>query len=199
MGWIFQETGSTGSVALLMLVRLAPPILGGAAAAAFVDGVRRERLLVAVELLRAVALGTVLAGLLVGIGPALALDLLTFLLAAVMFARISAAGGMDAGAAEAVADGAPAPRPRDLLADRTIVTAVAALCIAVVAGNMIEKAQNQAAGGSSKGRSKRVESTIWVCVRVTPGWSRRRSSASSRWAVSRARTCSIALASPATV
>ena len=64
MGWIFQQTGSTGSVALLMLVRLAPPILGGGAAAALVDGVRKERLLVWVELLRAVALAGVLAGML---------------------------------------------------------------------------------------------------------------------------------------
>ncbi|HEX5617531.1 MAG TPA: MFS transporter, partial [Solirubrobacteraceae bacterium] len=67
MGWIYQETGSTGSVALLMLVRMAPPILGGGAAAALVDGVRKERLLVVVELLRAVALATVLAGMLSGI------------------------------------------------------------------------------------------------------------------------------------
>ena len=36
------------------------------------------------------------------------------------------------------------------------------------------------AGGSSKGRSNSVERTIWVWVRVTPGWSRRRSSDSSR-------------------
>jgi MFS family permease len=202
MGWIFQETGSTGSVALLMLVRLAPPILGGGAAAALVDGMRRERLLVVIELLRAVALATVLAGLLsgltalvyvaiavsgllgaispvavsaliprlvpaaelpsanglssviestamatgavfgglllalVGIGPALALDLTTFLLAAGLFAGISAAGGMDAPAAES-ADEGPAPRVRDLLRDRTITTAVGALCITVVAGGLV--------------------------------------------------------------
>ena len=52
---------------------------------------------------------------------------------------------------------------------------------------------------SSNGRSNSVESTICVCVRVTPAWSRIRSSASSRCEVSRARTWSIALASPATV
>jgi MFS family permease len=203
MGWIFQQTGSTGSVALLMLVRLAPPILGGAAAAALVDGVSRVRLLVAVELLRAVALATVLAGLLtglwplvyaaiavsgllgaitpvavsaliprlvsasqlpatnglngviestamatgavagglllalVGVGPALALDLFTFLLAGSLFAGVSAAGATDVPAAEEAADGEPAPRLRDLLADRTITTAVAALCITVVAGGLV--------------------------------------------------------------
>jgi MFS family permease len=198
MGWIFQQTGSTGSVALLMLVRLAPPILGGGAAAALVDGVRKDRLLVWVELLRAVALGAVLAGMLagvmpvvyvaiacsgllgamspvavsalipslvpegelpatnglagviestamavgalaggvllalVGIGPALAADLFTFVLAALLFAGIGAAPGTDAVVAEQGADGGAAgPRLRDLLADRAIVTAVGALCITV--------------------------------------------------------------------
>ena len=203
MGWMYQETGSTGSVALLMLVRLAPPILGGGAAAALVDGMRRERVLVTVELLRAVALATVLAGLLsgltalvfvaiavsgllgaispvavsaliprlvpaaelpsanglngviestamatgavagglllalVGIGPALALDLLTFLLAAVMFAGMAATGSREAPAADNADDGVGAPRLRDLLADRTITTAVGALCITVVAGGLV--------------------------------------------------------------
>jgi MFS family permease len=204
MGWIFQQTGSTGSVALLMLVRLAPPILGGGAAAALVDGVRRERLLVLIELLRAVALATVLAGLLtgltalvyvaiavsgllgaispvavsaliprlvpaaelppanglnsviestamatgavaggallalVGVIPALALDLTTFILAAGLYAGISASGGTDApGAEDSGGESGPAPRLRDLLADRTITTAVGALCITVVAGGLV--------------------------------------------------------------
>jgi len=165
--------------------------------------VRRERLLVAVELLRAIALATILAGLLsgltaavyaaiavsgllgaispvavsaliprlvptadlpsanglngviestamatgavaggallalVGIGPALALDLITFLLAAVLFAGIPAAGGMDAPAADSADAGVGAPRLRDLLADRTIVTAIGALCITVVASGLV--------------------------------------------------------------
>ena len=180
MGWMYQETGSTGSVALLMLVRMAPPILGGGLAAALVDGVRRERLLVVVELLRAsrsppffgllsgvaaavyaaiavsgllgaispvavsaliprlvpaaelpsanglngviestaMATGAVAGGALlalVGIGPALALDLITFLLAAGLFAGISTAGGMDAPSADRADDGVGAPRLRDLL------------------------------------------------------------------------------------
>ncbi len=52
---------------------------------------------------------------------------------------------------------------------------------------------------SAKGRSNSVDSTTCVCVRVTPGASRRRSSVRSRCSVSRARTCRTALASPATV
>jgi MFS family permease len=203
MGWMYQETGSTGSVALLMLVRLAPPILGGGAAAALVDGVRRERLLVVVELLRALALATVLAGLLsgltalvfvaiavsgllgaispvavsaliprlvpaaelppanglngviestamatgaiaggallalVGVIPALALDLSTFILAACLFAAMPAAGQTDVPVADGADDGAPAPRLRHLLRNRAITTAVGALCITVVAGGLV--------------------------------------------------------------
>jgi MFS family permease len=203
MGWVYQETGSTGSVALLMLVRLAPPILGGGAAAAFVDRVPRERLLVVVELLRAIALATVVTGLLsgmtvlvyvaigvsgllaaisqvavsaliprlvpaaqlpaanglnsvmestamatgaiagglllalVGVVPALVADLSTFLLAAALFAGIPAAAGAGATTAEDVADDTPKPRLRDLLADRTITTAVGALCVTVLAGGLV--------------------------------------------------------------
>ncbi len=49
------------------------------------------------------------------------------------------------------------------------------------------------------GRSKSVDSTTCVWVRMIPGASRMRSSASSRCVVSCAWTCRIALASPATV
>jgi MFS family permease len=204
MGWVYQETASTGSVALLMLVRLAPPILGGGAAAAFVDRVRRERLLVVVELMRAVALATVVTGLLsgltilvyaaiavsgllaaisqvgvsaliprlvpaeelpaanglisviessamatgaiagglllslVGVVPALVADLSTFVLAAVLFAGISVASASKVAApADDVVEDGPEPRMRDLLADRTITTAVGALCVTVVAGGLV--------------------------------------------------------------
>jgi MFS transporter len=164
--------------------------------------VRRERLLVVVELLRAVALATVLAGLLsgltavvyaaiavsgllgaispvavsaliprlvpaaelpaanglsgviestamatgaiagglllslVGVVPALVADLSTFLLAAFLFAGIAAAGSTDAPGVQS-GDGVWGPRLRDLLRDRTITTAVGALCITVVAGGLV--------------------------------------------------------------
>ena len=203
MGWVYQETASTGSVALLMLVRLAPPILGGGAAAAFVDRVPRERLLVVVELLRAVALAAVIAGLLsgltalvyfaigvsgllaaispvavsaliprlvpaaqlpaanglngvfestamatgaiggglllslVGVVPTLVADLTTFLLAAALYAGISAPAGAVAATADDGRDDAPQPRMRDLLSDRTITSAVGALCVAVVASGLV--------------------------------------------------------------
>lgn len=66
IGWIYHETGSTGNVAILLLVRLAPPILGGGLAAVVVDRVRKERLLVLVELGRGAAVAVALAGVLSG-------------------------------------------------------------------------------------------------------------------------------------
>ena len=204
MGWIFQQTGSTGSVALLMLVRLAPPILGGGAAAALVDGVRKERLLVcrraaagrrareragrhARGLMPVVYVAIAFSGLLGAISPVAVSALipslvpraelpaanglagvidstamatgalaggallalvgrrpraggrpLTFVLAALLFAGISAGAGAGAAAAEAVARTTRRRRGCATCSrDRTIVTAVGALCITVVAGGLV--------------------------------------------------------------
>ena len=61
VGWIYQETDSLGNVAVLMLVRLAPPILGGGVAAAVVDRLPKRRLLVGVEAARGLAVAGALA------------------------------------------------------------------------------------------------------------------------------------------
>ena len=83
IGWIYHETGSTGNVALLLLVRLAPPILGGGFAAMVVDRLPKKRVLVGVELLRGLAVAVALASLLTGfeIGVFVALALSGFLAA----------------------------------------------------------------------------------------------------------------------
>lgn len=62
VGWVYQRSHSTGAVALLLLVRLAPPILGGGVAAAVVDRFRRERLLVTLEAGRAASATMALLG-----------------------------------------------------------------------------------------------------------------------------------------
>jgi hypothetical protein len=62
VGWVYQETRSTGNVAAMLLVRLAPPILGGGLAALVVDRLPKERLLVRIELLRGATLLFALAG-----------------------------------------------------------------------------------------------------------------------------------------
>jgi Family of unknown function (DUF5317)/Major Facilitator Superfamily len=70
VGWVYDESGSTAEVALLLAVRLAPPILGGGLAAALVDRLRKERLLVWIEVGRGAAVSVALAGVLVGSRPA---------------------------------------------------------------------------------------------------------------------------------
>jgi hypothetical protein len=83
VGWIYGETGSTGQVALLLVVRLAPPILGGGVAAAVVDRLRKERLLVSVEIMR----GLTLVGAIVAV---------TLSLEPLAFAAVAVSGGLAA-------------------------------------------------------------------------------------------------------
>lgn len=64
VGWVYEDTGSVGQVAVLMLVRLAPPVLGGGLAAALVDRLPKVRLLVGVELARGTAVAAACAGVL---------------------------------------------------------------------------------------------------------------------------------------
>src|SRR2546422_899072 len=43
VGWVYESTSSVAQVALLMAIRLVPPIVGGGLAASFVDRLRRWR------------------------------------------------------------------------------------------------------------------------------------------------------------
>jgi len=63
VGWVYQSTSSVAQVALLMAIRLVPPIVGGGLAASIVDRLPRQRVLVWSELACA---GTI-AGALVGV------------------------------------------------------------------------------------------------------------------------------------
>ncbi|MDX6511997.1 MAG: hypothetical protein QOE36_1501 [Gaiellaceae bacterium] len=62
IGWTYRTTSSTGAVAALLIARLAPPIVGGGAAAYLVDRLPKARLLLWVELARAAAVAIALAG-----------------------------------------------------------------------------------------------------------------------------------------
>jgi hypothetical protein len=66
VGWIYHTTGSTGNVALLLLIRLVPPILGGGLAGLVVDRLPKEKLVVWIELLRGVAVLVALFGVATG-------------------------------------------------------------------------------------------------------------------------------------
>lgn len=64
VGWIYKTTDSTAAVALVLIARLGPPILGSSVAALIADRLPKQRLLVAVELLRALTIAGALAGVL---------------------------------------------------------------------------------------------------------------------------------------
>jgi MFS family permease len=63
VGWVYQSTSSVAQVALLMVIRLVPPIVGGGLAASVVDRLPRQRVLVWSE----VACSATIAGALVGV------------------------------------------------------------------------------------------------------------------------------------
>ncbi len=83
VGWIYSTTGSTGQAALLLLARLAPPVLGGGIAAFVVDRLPKQRLLVWIELGRGAAVAAALLGVVSGSH-------------ALVFVAIAASGGMAA-------------------------------------------------------------------------------------------------------
>src|SRR6266511_2488648 len=63
VGWVYQSTSSVAQVALLMGIRLVPPIVGGGVAASLVDRLPRQRVLVCSE----VACAATITGALVGV------------------------------------------------------------------------------------------------------------------------------------
>jgi uncharacterized protein DUF5317/MFS transporter/transketolase-like protein len=67
VGWIYDSTGSTGQASLILLARLAPPVLGGGIAALVVDRLPKQRLLVWIELARGLAVGLAILGVTTGV------------------------------------------------------------------------------------------------------------------------------------
>jgi MFS family permease len=63
VGWVYESTSSVAAVALLMVIRLVPPIVGGGVAASIVDRLPRQRVLVWSE----AACAATIAGALVGV------------------------------------------------------------------------------------------------------------------------------------
>src|SRR5713101_9342418 len=63
VGWVYESTSSVAQVALLMGIRLVPPIVGGGVAASLVDRLPRQRVLVWSE----VACAATVAGALMGV------------------------------------------------------------------------------------------------------------------------------------
>jgi MFS family permease len=69
VGWVYQSTSSVAQVALLMVIRLVPPIVGGGVAASLVDRLPRQRVLVWSEVACAATIAGALAGVMTGSRP----------------------------------------------------------------------------------------------------------------------------------
>src|SRR5947208_7610105 len=66
VGWVYESTSSVAQVALLMAIRLVPPIVGGGVAASLVDRLPRQRVLVWSEAACAATIAGALVGVLAG-------------------------------------------------------------------------------------------------------------------------------------
>jgi MFS family permease len=69
VGWVYQSTSSVSQVALLMAIRLVPPIVGGGLAASLVDRLPRQRVLVWSEAACAATIAGALLGVMAGSRP----------------------------------------------------------------------------------------------------------------------------------
>jgi MFS family permease len=66
VGWVYEATSSVTQVALLMVIRLVPPIVGGGVAASVVDRLPRQRVLVWSEAACSATIGGALVGVMTG-------------------------------------------------------------------------------------------------------------------------------------
>jgi MFS family permease len=66
VGWVYEATSSVAQVALLMAIRLVPPIIGGGVAASLVDRLPRRHVLIWSEALCAVTIVGALVGVTTG-------------------------------------------------------------------------------------------------------------------------------------
>ena len=69
VGWVYESTSSVAQVALLMAIRLVPPIVGGGVAASLVDRLPRQRVLVWSEAACAATIAGALFGVMAGSRP----------------------------------------------------------------------------------------------------------------------------------
>ena len=69
VGWVYESTSSVAQVALLMVIRLVPPIVGGGVAASVVDRLPRQRVLVWSEVACAATIAGALVGVMAGSRP----------------------------------------------------------------------------------------------------------------------------------
>jgi MFS family permease len=69
VGWVYESSASVAQVALLLVIRLAPPIVGGGVAASLVDRLPRLKVLVWSELACAATIAGAIVGVLIDSRP----------------------------------------------------------------------------------------------------------------------------------
>lgn len=69
VGWVYESSASVAQVALLLVIRLAPPIVGGGVAASLVDRLPRLKVLVWSELACSATIVGAIAGVTIGSRP----------------------------------------------------------------------------------------------------------------------------------
>jgi MFS family permease len=70
VGWVYESTASVAQVALLMAIRLVPPIVGGGVAASVVDRLPRRKVLIWSEIASAATIAGALVAVMAGSRPA---------------------------------------------------------------------------------------------------------------------------------
>jgi len=69
VGWVYESSASVAQVALLLVIRMAPPIVGGGVAASLVDRLPRRKVLVWSELACAATIAGAIVGVAIGSRP----------------------------------------------------------------------------------------------------------------------------------
>jgi len=156
VGWVYQSTSSVAQVALLMAVRLVPPIVGGGVAASLVDRLPRRSVLVWSEVASAATIAGALVGVMVGSRPA-------------VFALVGLCGLV--GMVSTVAGNALIPMvvERDELAAANGIHAVgqeAAMALGAVAGGLTLAVGGAAAGLAANLASYGIAVILFLRIRV---------------------------------
>lgn len=122
VGWVYEGGESTTAVAVLLLVRMAPPIFGGGVAAVLVDRLAVTRLLPAVEVARGLVVAVALLGTVFDSRPA-------------VFAALAVSGALAALAGAATPAALPSLVPSsELLAANAALGMTKSLAMLVGAG-----------------------------------------------------------------
>ena len=165
VGWVYQSTSSVAQVALLMAIRLVPPIVGGGLAASLVDRLPRRRVLIWSEAACAATIAGSLVGVMAGSRP-------------VVFAFVGLCGLVSMVSTVAGNALIPMTVDQDELAAANGIHAVgqeAAMALGAVAGGLTLALGGAAAGLAANLVSYGIALFLFVRIRVADEGGRRAS------------------------